>query len=59
MWVFDFVQEIIHNTGPGDVESMFVKGGDSKVHFVKGRASDRRSNGREPRPCSVLALLKR
>lgn len=40
------------------LRACLLKLGIVKDSFVKGRASDRRSNGREPRLCSALALLK-
>ena len=30
-WALDFMQEIFHNTSPGDFESTFIKAGDSEM----------------------------
>ena len=33
VWVLDFVQEILHNTSPGDFQRLFIKAGDSETRL--------------------------
>lgn len=52
VWVLDFMQERFQKTNLGDFESTFIEAENSETKEVFGR----RSNRREPRKCSVLAL---